>query len=84
MPDPQTAGVAVIDEPVKALPEIVGAEVAAAAFAWLEAVSEPPTASNNAAPTDTSFLRLIELVISSRKSKTGLKTGLKKGFTPAN
>jgi hypothetical protein len=84
VPDPQIAGVAVIDEPVKALPEIVGAEVAAAAFAWLEAVSEPPRASSRAAPTDTSFLKLIELVITLRKPKTGLKTGLKKGFTPAN
>jgi hypothetical protein len=63
-------------EPVSAAPEMEGAAVAAAALAWLDAVSETPTASSKAAPTDTSFLKLIELVISSRKPKTGLKTGL--------
>jgi hypothetical protein len=61
-----------------------GVAVITAALAGCTAPSEPPTASNKAAPTDTSFLKLIELVIASRKPKTGLKTGLKKGFTPAN
>ena len=76
VPEPQTAGLAVMVEPVSAAPEIEGAAVAAAALAWLDDVSERPAASSKAAPTDTSFLRLIELVISSRKPKTGLKTGL--------
>ncbi|MEY4061327.1 MAG: hypothetical protein RIQ31_989 [Actinomycetota bacterium] len=55
-----------------------------AANAGSEDTRFPPRARSKAAPTDTSFLKLIELVISSRKPKTGLKTGLKKGFTPAN
>jgi hypothetical protein len=84
VPVAQTAGVTETEEPEIALPVIAGALVAAAAFAGAPSPSEPPTASNNAAPMDTSFLKLIELVISSRKPKTGLKTGLKKGFTPAN
>jgi hypothetical protein len=57
-------------DPLKAEPEIDGADVAAAALAGATAPRLPPMAISKAAPTDTSFLKLIELVISSRKPKT--------------
>jgi hypothetical protein len=61
--------VAVTVLPTRAGEETTGALVAAAADAGAAAVSEPPTASNMAAPIDASFLNVFELVITTRKSK---------------
>jgi hypothetical protein len=69
VPDGQTAGVAETVLPTRAGDETTGAVVAAAADAGVAEVSEPPTASSMAAPIETIFLSVFELVISSMKSK---------------
>jgi hypothetical protein len=52
---------------------ITGALVAAAADAGVAEVSDPPTASSMAAPIDTSFLKVFELVIGSIKPRPDIR-----------